>query len=115
MNEGEESIPSTVTRKKRRGSGFRFSSKKNLERSKLKRIARASGSELASVKKALSYPSTLSSGSAAGSGGPHCLDRVEEHDGERIEDCLNDSFSDRAFAERVSQTSFFFFLYVMRI
>jgi DNA-binding transcriptional MerR regulator len=115
MNEGEESIPSTVTRKKRRGSGFRFSSKKNLERSKLKRIARASGSELASVKKALSYPSTLSSGSAAGSGGPHCLDRVEEHDGERIEDCLNDSFSDRAFAERVSQTSFFFFLYVIRI
>jgi DNA-binding transcriptional MerR regulator len=109
MNEGEESIPSTVTRKKRRGSGFRFSSKKNLERSKLNRIARASGSELASVKKALSYPSTLSSGSAVGSGGPHCLDRVEEHDGERIEDCLNDSFSDRAFAERVSQTSFYFY------
>jgi DNA-binding transcriptional MerR regulator len=59
MNEGDESIPSTVTRKKRRGSGFRFSSKKDLERSKLKRTARAGGSELASVEKALSYPSTL--------------------------------------------------------
>jgi DNA-binding transcriptional MerR regulator len=66
MNEGDEFIPSIVTRKKRRGSGFRFSSKKDLECSKLKRTARASGSELASVKKALSYPSTLSSGSAAG-------------------------------------------------
>jgi DNA-binding transcriptional MerR regulator len=86
MNEGDESIPSTVTRKKRRGSGFRYSSKKDLERSKVKRrIAKANGSDLASVIKALSYSRELSSGCAARSGSPHCLDIVEEHDGERLE------------------------------
>jgi hypothetical protein len=33
MNEGDEAIESTVTRKKKRRSGFRYSSKKVLERS----------------------------------------------------------------------------------
>jgi DNA-binding transcriptional MerR regulator len=89
MNEGAESILSTVTRKKKRGSGFRYSSRKDLKRSKLRRTTNAGGSELASVRKALSYPSALSSGSATRSKGQHCLDRVEEHDGERIEICLN--------------------------
>jgi hypothetical protein len=109
MNEGDESIPSTVTRKKKRGSGFRYSSKKDLVRSRLKRRnAKAGGSELSSVKKALSYPSELSSGCATGLDGPDYLDRVEEHDGERMEICLNDSFSDGAFTKRVSNFSIFF-------
>jgi hypothetical protein len=65
MNEGDESISSTQTRKKRRGSGFRYSNKKDLERSKLKRrTAKPGGSELAFVTKALSYPRTLSNGCA---------------------------------------------------
>jgi hypothetical protein len=39
-----------------RGSRFRYSSKKDLERSKLKRAAKTRALELASVTKALSYP-----------------------------------------------------------
>jgi hypothetical protein len=86
MNEGDEPLPSTETRKRRRGSGFRYSSKKDLECSRVKmRIAKARIFELASVTKALSYPRGLSSGCAAGSGGPHCFDIVEEHDGESME------------------------------
>jgi DNA-binding transcriptional MerR regulator len=113
MNEGAESIPSMVTRKKKRGSRFRYSSRKDLARSKLRRTAKAGGSELASVRKALSYPSALSSGSAAGSEGQHYLDRVEEHDGERIEICLNNSLSDGAFTESVSNITFSFCLIVI--
>jgi hypothetical protein len=56
MNEGDGSILSKETRKRKRGSGFRYSSKKVLERSKLKRAAKSRGSELASVTKALSFP-----------------------------------------------------------
>jgi hypothetical protein len=86
MNEGDESILSSQTRKRRRGSGFRYSSKKDLQRSKLKRrTAKAGRSELASVTKALLYPRTLPSGSAAGSCGPHCFDILEEDDGKRLE------------------------------
>jgi hypothetical protein len=103
MNEVEKSILSKETRKKRRGSRFRYSSKKDLDRSRLKRKkAKAGGSELASVTKALSFPSVLSSSSTAGSSVPHCLERVEEHDGKRMEISLNDSFSDGAFTVRVS-------------
>jgi hypothetical protein len=95
MNEVEKSILSKETRKKRRGSRFRYSNKKDLDRSRLKRKnAKAGGSKLASILKALSFLSVLSSGSAAGSGVPHCLERVEEHDGERMEISLNDLFSD---------------------
>jgi hypothetical protein len=86
MNEGDESLPSTKTKKKRRGSGFKYSSKKDLECSRVKkRTAKAGISELAFVTKALSYSRGLSSGCAAGSGGPHCLDIVEEHDEESME------------------------------
>jgi hypothetical protein len=40
MNEGGRLISPREARKKRRGSGFRYSSKKDLERSKLKRSAK---------------------------------------------------------------------------
>jgi hypothetical protein len=52
MNEGGGLIPSREARKKRRGSGSRYSSKKDLERSKLKTAAKTRASELASVTKA---------------------------------------------------------------
>lgn len=74
------------TKNKRRGSGFRYSNKKDLERSKVKRrTVKAGGSKLASVTKALLYSKALSSGCAVGSGGPHCLDILEEYDGDGIE------------------------------
>jgi DNA-binding transcriptional MerR regulator len=86
MNEGEESIPSTEVRKKRRASGFRYSSKKDLDRSRVKRLAaKARGIKLATITKALSYPGTQSSGSVGGSGGPHCLEVLVEDDGGRKE------------------------------
>jgi hypothetical protein len=40
MNEGGGLIPSREARKKKRGSGFWYSSKKDLECSKLKRAAK---------------------------------------------------------------------------
>jgi DNA-binding transcriptional MerR regulator len=81
MNEGDGSILSKETRKRKRGLGFRYSSKKDLERSKLKRAAKSRGSELASVTKALSFPFAQSSSGINGSGGPISLDIVNEQDG----------------------------------
>jgi hypothetical protein len=82
MNEGDGSIPSRETRKKKRGSGFRYSNKKDLECSKLKRAAKSRGSELASITKALSYPCALSSGGVPSLGGLFCLEVVKEQDGD---------------------------------
>jgi hypothetical protein len=73
MNERSGFIPSREARKKKRGSGFRYSSKKDLECSKLKRASKTRASELASVTKALSYPIAQSNGGVSGSGGPFCL------------------------------------------
>jgi hypothetical protein len=60
MSEADAKGPTTVTRKRKRGSGFRYSSKKALERSKLStEAARGRLLELGSVKKALTYPVEL--------------------------------------------------------
>jgi hypothetical protein len=78
MNEGGGLLLSREARKKKRGSGFRYSSKKDLERSKLKRAAKTKALELASVTKALSYPRAQSSGGVSGLGGPFCLEGIKE-------------------------------------
>ena len=50
MNEADGTIPTMVTRKRKRGSGFKFSTKKALEHSKLsKEIAKGRILELESV------------------------------------------------------------------
>jgi hypothetical protein len=85
MNEGGGLIPSREARKKKRGSGFRYSSKKNLEHSRLKRAAKTRASELASITKALSYPRAQSSGGVSGSGGPLCLEGVNEQEGDEVD------------------------------
>jgi hypothetical protein len=60
MSEADGSIPTTVTRKRKRGSGLKYSTKKALERSKLsKEKAKGRGFELGSVRKALTYPCEL--------------------------------------------------------
>ena len=60
MSDADESIPTMVTRKRKRGSRFRYSTKKALERSKLsKEKAKGRGLELGSVKKTLTYPCEL--------------------------------------------------------
>ena len=61
MNECDELFLAIESRKKKRGSGFRFSSKKVLNRSRLKRLAKARGCEVTSVIKTLSYPSLIPS------------------------------------------------------
>jgi hypothetical protein len=85
MSEGGMLIPSKEARKKKRGSGFRYSRKKDLERSKLKRAAKTRASELASITKALSYPRAQSSGGISGLGGPFCLEGVKEQDGDEVD------------------------------
>ena len=61
MSNADGSIPNTMSRKKKRGFGFRYSTKKALERSKLsKDKAKDRGFEIGSVRKTLSYPSELS-------------------------------------------------------
>jgi hypothetical protein len=85
MNEKGGFIPSREARKKKRGSGFRYSSRKDLEHSKLKRAAKTRASELASVTKALLYPRAQSSGGVSGSGGPFCLEGVKEQDGNEVD------------------------------
>jgi hypothetical protein len=85
MNERDDQIESTESRKKKRRSGFRFSSKKVLERSRVKReTAKFRRIQFESVTKALSYPSKIADG-AVGSTFQPCLDSVEEHERDRIE------------------------------
>jgi hypothetical protein len=87
MNEGNESFPSMAARKKRRHSGFRYSTRKALECSRESRKTAIAGiSECTPVLRALSYPSAQTSETclsdhstfATGSGGSHLLESVEE-------------------------------------
>jgi hypothetical protein len=57
MKECNESINATGSRKKKRRSGFRFSSQKVLDRSRLTRLAKARVCEIKSVTRTLSFPS----------------------------------------------------------
>ena len=89
MNEGSKAIELSESRKKRRRSGFRFSSRKVLERSRLKRdSARGSVYQFDFVRKELSYTSEVLEidhcDCAAGSSNPPCLDSVLEQDGPGI-------------------------------
>jgi hypothetical protein len=90
MNERDEAIESMVTRKKRGRSGFRYSSKKVLERSRVKReTAKVGGVQFESVTRTLSYLSEIGNivhhDCADRSSFPTCLDSVEELDGDRME------------------------------
>ena len=60
MSEADRTIPTTVTRKRKRGSGFRYSTKKARDRSRLSReTKKARVLELGSMRKALTYPCEL--------------------------------------------------------
>jgi hypothetical protein len=93
MSQADGTGPTTVTRKRKRGSGFKYS-KKALERSKLSK-EKAQGRVLAlgSVRKALTYPSELLSDigivdlaeCSPGSSVPASLHSVYENQEERID------------------------------
>jgi hypothetical protein len=90
MNERDDPTESTESRKKKRRSGFRFSSKKVLERSRIKReTAKLRGIQFESVTRALSYPSEIVDivhhDCAVESTFEPCLDSVEEHERVGIE------------------------------
>jgi hypothetical protein len=60
MNETNGTIPTMVTGKRKKGSGFRYSTKKALERSRLsKEIVKGRVLGVGSVRKALTYPIEL--------------------------------------------------------
>jgi hypothetical protein len=87
MNEGKESFLSTAARKKRRRSGFKYSTRKALERSReSRRTIITSVFEFTPVTRALSYSSAQKSETclsdfcifATGPCGSHLLESVEE-------------------------------------
>jgi hypothetical protein len=91
MSEADGTGPNMVTRKRKRGYGFRYSTKKALERSKLsKEAAKGSVLELGSVKKALMYQIELLSEIGVvdlgdSSTGPTSLHSVDENEVEKID------------------------------
>lgn len=106
MNEGSKAIELTEARKKRRRSGLRFSSRRVLERSRLKRDrARNSGYQFDSVSKALSFQSEIFDidhcDHAAGSSNPPCLDSVLEQDGAGIDLTFESPIIQEAFNQEV--------------
>ena len=107
MNEGDEATVSTVARKKRRRSGFRYSSKKVLERSRVKReTCKKGGTELESVTRALSFPCETSDifhhDCAPGSSLHTILDRVVEVDGDGIDLSLGFAYTPEGCNPQVS-------------
>jgi hypothetical protein len=115
MNEGDEAIESTETRKKKRRSGFRYYRKKDLERSRMKReTAKVGGNQFESITKALSYPSEIGDfvhhDCAVGSSYLPCLDSVEEHDG----DGMDLSYGNAVIYEGCNlKVSYFYFLMIV--
>ena len=87
-------IPSTVIRKRKRGSRFRYSTKKALKRSRVrKEAAKSRVLELGSVRKALSYPvEQLSEIGVVDledySNGPASLHSIDENEVARIEESI---------------------------
>lgn len=61
MNEGDELFPAIEFRKKKRGFGFRYLSKKMLKRFRLTRLAKSRGCEVTSITRILLYPSSIPS------------------------------------------------------
>ena len=97
MSEADGMIPTTMTGKQKRGFGFRYSTKKALECSRLsKKTTKGRVLDFASVTKALTYPSVLLSeigvvdlaDCSTGSIGPTSLYLVDENEVERIDACI---------------------------
>ena len=102
MNEGSEAIELTGTKKKRRRSGLRFSSRKVLERTRLKReTAKSVRCQEDSVRKALSYPSERC-GIDVCSSIPQCLDSVLEHEGARLDLTFGNANIQESICEKIS-------------
>ena len=107
MNEIDESLVSTETKKRRRRSGFRYSSKKVLECLRVKRRAsKVEGIQFESVTRVLSFLGEICNTGhidcAPGSGLLACLDSIDKHDGDRMELSYGDAKTDRGCNVKVS-------------
>ena len=116
MSEADRTIPTTITRKRRRGSGFRYSSKKALNRSRLLReTKKASEFEIGGVRKALTYPCEVLSEigvvdiaeCSTGSFGIASLKSVEENLEERFHANIGDVLSVEECSIKVSIPGYF--------
>lgn len=117
MNEGDELFPSIVTRKKRRQSGFRYSSRKALERSReSRRTAIACNSDFIPVTRILLYCSIETSETcfpknyvcATGSSRSHLLDLVEELHEEWMRMSISDASLNGDNIQKVNIKSVYF-------
>ena len=94
MSEADGTIPTTVIRNRKRGSGLRYSTKKALKRSRVrKEVAKGRALELGSVKKALLYPVELLSEIGVVdlgdcSNGPASLHSVDENEVARFDESI---------------------------
>jgi hypothetical protein len=110
MNDFDETIPSTVTRKKRK-SGLKISTKKALKRSKeVRLIAKARGYDFSSTTKKLAFIDRLSSerciadlkGCASKTNCPKLLEPIEENEEEKNEFSLEDAITTIEHPEKVN-------------
>ena len=105
MNDCGELFSTTESRKKKRGFGFRFSSKKVLDRSRLKRLAKARGCEVTSVVKTLSYPSEVCARDFYGTVATSCdspiLVTVDKFEEERKETSNFNQIKDSEYHKKV--------------
>ena len=110
MSEADGTIPTTVTRKRKRGSGFRYSNKKALNRSRLLRETKKTRElEIGSVRKALTYPCEVLSEvgvvdlveCSTGSFGLASLKSIEENPEERVDASIGDVLSVEEYSIKV--------------
>jgi hypothetical protein len=94
MSEADGTSMTTVTGKRKRRSGFRYSTKKALEHFRLsKKIAKGGVFDFTSIRKVLMYPSALLSeigvvdlgDCSTRSFGPTSLHSIDENEEERID------------------------------
>ena len=110
MNDCDELLLAIASRKKKKESGFRFSSKKVLDHSRLKRLAKARGCEVTSVSRTLSYPSLIPSeefssdihGSAATPCNSLVLVSIDKFEEKRKEHSNDDQFIDSEYPNIIS-------------
>jgi hypothetical protein len=101
MKECDESINATGSRKKKRRSGFRFSSQKVLDRSRLTRLTKAGVCEIKSVTRTLSYPSDTQCIAGASFESP-VLASIDEFEEERTEASKVDQLKASDYPKMVS-------------
>jgi hypothetical protein len=110
MNDLDDSISSTVTRKRRRRSGLKFSTEKALKRSREARLTtKARSYDFSSVTKNLAFSGRLSSerctvdlqADSSKMDGPEFLEPVEEIEEDKNESCLGIASLATVYPEQV--------------